>query len=588
MRRGVSFVRGAAVLAALAVAFVGLALVTAQDADSELTLVLGGDVIFDAPIEYALRRTERSRDEPTAYAPVFEDLGPVLAAADYAIVNLETPVATRTRSSEAGDAPRFAAPRAFLSAVARAGVDAVTLANNHAYDQGVVGLSETLAAVDAEHLAAIGAGETPSRARYVRVRDRTLALLGWAEGTNWRVLEEEPDAPRVAILDAERIATEVSAARGRADFVAVAFHWTEGREHVPSPRMRRLAQAAANAGADLVWGHGTHLPERASVLRSADGRTVPVIWSLGNLVAVMNSDDDDVFSGEPSVRESWLARLTLRAVGPRLEVASIEAVPFWIGISERDDAEPFVRPLSLTREREFLARARCGRRCDRLEGAYAARAERAMGALALEVPSADAAGALADGALADGALADGALASDERLASATLTPAPDEAHALAAPVASDARAEPERPLDEEPVDEEPLDELAAETPPPLEAASTAHARAGPPRPPAPRLASDLGELASGSLSIRWQEERATEVELDEPLLARLVAALRADGRLRLEIVAHPSGPLDRELWARRGARARGLVAIRGPSRSRVSSRLGSPEATGHLSYRLVR
>jgi hypothetical protein len=570
MRRGVSFARGAAVLAALAVAFVGLALVTAQDAASELTLVLGGDVIFDAPIEYALRRTERSRDEPTAYAPVFEDLGPVLAAADYAIVNLETPVATRTRSSEAGDAPRFAAPHAFLSAVARAGVDAVTLANNHAYDQGVAGLSETLAAVDAEHLAAIGAGETPSRARYVRVRDRTLALLGWAEGTNWRVLEEEPDAPRVAILDAERIATEVSAARGRADFVAVAFHWTEGREHVPSPRMRRLAQAAANAGADLVWGHGTHLPERASVLRSADGRTVPVIWSLGNLVAVMNSDDDDVFSGEPSVRESWLARLTLRAVGPRLEVASIEAVPFWIGISERDDAEPFVRPLSLTREREFLARSRCGRRCDRLEGAYAARAERAMGALALEVPPPEAPA---------GALAAGALASDERLASATLTPAPGEAHALAAPVASDARAEPERPLDE----------LAAETPPPLEAASTArHARAGPPRPPAPRLASDLGELASGSLSIRWQEERATEVELDEPLLARLVAALRADGRLRLEIVAHPSGPLDRELWARRGARARGLVAIRGPSRSRVSSRLGSPEATGHLSYRLVR
>jgi len=90
------------------------------------TLLFGGDVIFDDPIDYALRQMHRSRDDAASYEGLFADLS--LSDADLTIVNLETPVAERVRSREDGiDLPVFAAPRAFLEALAHAGgFDALT------------------------------------------------------------------------------------------------------------------------------------------------------------------------------------------------------------------------------------------------------------------------------------------------------------------------------------------------------------------------------------------------------------------------------------------------------------------------------
>ncbi len=247
----------------------------AQDVDSGAgpVLAFAGDVIFDAPIEYALRRTGLGRDEAASYAPIFEDVAPVLAAADLAVVNLETPVAERTRSRSAEhEVPTFAAPEAFLAALAAAGVDVVGVANNHAYDQGVAGLRETLAAVRGAGLSAVGAGESAraaGAANLVRVGGLEVALLQFSEATNWRVEDEEAEAPRIALLSEEAIERHVRAARASAAALVVAsFHWSDGRDpdHVPSPRMRRLARFAANAGADLVVGHGTHLPAGSEVL----------------------------------------------------------------------------------------------------------------------------------------------------------------------------------------------------------------------------------------------------------------------------------------------------------------------------------
>ena len=51
-----------------------------------------------------------------------------------------------------------------VTALRAAGVDAVTLANNHAYDQGLRGLRNTLAATERESLPSIGVGDDASSA----------------------------------------------------------------------------------------------------------------------------------------------------------------------------------------------------------------------------------------------------------------------------------------------------------------------------------------------------------------------------------------------------------------------------------------
>lgn len=556
--------------------------------EDPITLVLGGDVIFDNPIEYALRRTGRSREDAASYAPLFSDIAPSLAAADYAVVNLETPVAERHHRSGDGDPPRFAAPRAFLSALTQTGVDAVTLANNHAYDQAVAGLAETIAALDAEGLAYAGAGDDPARARVAVVQGHRVALLAFAEGTNWRVREEEAASPRIALLDEERIRAAVAAARAEAELVVVAFHWTEGPDRLPTARMRRWASCAAEAGADLLWGHGTHLPAGGSVLRTTDGRDVPSLWSLGNLVAVMEEGDEAVHEVEPSVRDAVLARVTLVPEAGRLAVRGIEAEAFWIGISEREDEEPFVRPLALELERRALfGRDGCGR-CERLARSYERREHRARSLFRLDESPLEV-----------------AVRADEPAPEAPVVRAEPprerpEPHAEA-PRAEVAETSPPAPVEE-------VGETGPSAPPRVEVAET--------RPSAPRVAArdrpaerpsrPGGEVAlttraevvrppppsdvvdRQTLRITWTGARALEATVDEAQLRAIAARLRADAHLRLRIVAHASGEDDRRVWRLRASRAAGLVAILGPSRSRIDAASGAPEDPPRLEIVLSR
>ena len=98
----------------------------------ELTLAFGGDVHF----------TERTaallRQPATAFGPMAAEL----AAADLAVVNLET--AVTERGEKQPKRFHFRAPAAAYEAVKAAGVDVVSIANNHTLDYGQIGLLDTL------------------------------------------------------------------------------------------------------------------------------------------------------------------------------------------------------------------------------------------------------------------------------------------------------------------------------------------------------------------------------------------------------------------------------------------------------------
>ncbi|NBU30361.1 MAG: hypothetical protein EBS41_02430, partial [Actinobacteria bacterium] len=69
----------------------------------------------------------------------------LMSGADVAVVNLETAIATS--GSPAAKIYHFRAPGTALTALAAAGIDVVSMANNHAVDFGDVGLRQTLSAV---------------------------------------------------------------------------------------------------------------------------------------------------------------------------------------------------------------------------------------------------------------------------------------------------------------------------------------------------------------------------------------------------------------------------------------------------------
>ncbi len=258
------------------------------------SIVCSGDLVLDA-------------QDPDHW---LSGIAPALQAADLAIGHLEVPH-TRRGTELAGDVPAPGADPAHLAALARAGFDAVTLAGNHIADRGAEGIADTVAELDRLGIAHCGAGADLEQARapaLLRCADRRVALLsyncvgpevGWAAagraGCAYLRMEIEgggpitPTAPlmRPAEEALETLRVDIGAARRVAQLVIVALH--KGIVHTPArlaPYERPIAQAAIDAGADVVVGHHAHIIRGVEYWK---GR--PIYHGLGNGCVVTHALD---------------------------------------------------------------------------------------------------------------------------------------------------------------------------------------------------------------------------------------------------------------------------------------------------------
>ncbi len=242
-------------------------------APGPITLAFAGDIHFQNQLRPRLANPE------TALAP----LRPQLSAADLTVANLETAVTTRGRPED--KRYRFRAPPSAFAAVAAAGVDVVTMANNHAVDYGPVGLRDTLAAAARAPLAVVGIGSDAEQAfaPYVaRIRGTTVAVIG-ADGVpdpTTRHFAADGDSAGIAVaVQPDRLLAAVRAARRRADVVVVYLHWGQERVGCPTSYQRELARRLAGAGADVVVGSHAHIQLGAGMLDDTF-----VAYGLGNFV----------------------------------------------------------------------------------------------------------------------------------------------------------------------------------------------------------------------------------------------------------------------------------------------------------------
>jgi poly-gamma-glutamate synthesis protein (capsule biosynthesis protein) len=250
------------------------------------TLAFAGDVHFANQVASVL-------DDPqTGLA----DLGPYLAKADLAMVNLETAITTRGR--EMPKKFHFRAPATAFDALAAAGVDVVTMANNHAVDYGEVGLEDTLAARAESPIPAVGIGKDAADAyapAVLTVNGTKVAVLGATQVPDW-TLATWPARPGragvAAASDPTRLAAAVRAARKKADVVVVYLHWGTDYTTCPNALQKRTAKALAAAGADVVVGAHAHRLQGAGWL----GDTY-VSYGLGNFVWWRRNSVDEATTG---------------------------------------------------------------------------------------------------------------------------------------------------------------------------------------------------------------------------------------------------------------------------------------------------
>jgi len=247
-----------------------------------VTLAFGGDVHFEGVLGKRL-----ARDPSTVFGPVSK----VLSGADVAMVNLET--AVTTRGTPGPKQFTFRAPPTAFAAVKAAGVDVVTLANNHGMDFGQQGLSDTLEAAEAAGVPLVGAGRdlpaalTPWR---TTVKGQRISVFGATQVLDAFATDTWPARPdRAGLVSAKGPAQAgllqaVRAERERADTIVVDLHWGQERNSCPLPRQRDLARELATAGADIVVGSHAHVLLGGGWLADGPGAGAYVDYGLGNFV----------------------------------------------------------------------------------------------------------------------------------------------------------------------------------------------------------------------------------------------------------------------------------------------------------------
>ncbi len=304
-----------------------------------LRLVFGGDVIPHEALKHQARR--RSAAGADGWAHVLRPLAPALGQADWAIVNLETPL-TQAKRPERGDWI-FSAGVDLARGLSSAGVNVVTFANNHALDQRRDGILSTRALAEDAGLRITGSAATEAEAWTPLVLERhgmRVGLLAFTRFLNG--FHNAPDAgqPHVPLvhypsdpltggLSEDELLRRVERAAGQVDVLIVVPHWGDEYQPKPKPVDVGLARRFAALGVFAVVGHHPHVVQPVELVPRPDGGAMFVAYSLGNLVS--NQDAHDERSAK---RDGALLELTLERE-PDAGVRLAQATPTFLYTENR-------------------------------------------------------------------------------------------------------------------------------------------------------------------------------------------------------------------------------------------------------------
>lgn len=259
------------------------------------TLALAGDTMLGRGVADAL-----TRDRATPL--VAPEVAAHIASADAAILNVECCISDRGRPFADPRKPFFfRAPPVAAERLAELGVNAVTLANNHALDYGPVALADTRQHLESAGVAVVGAGADDVRAREPLIlRCGPLRLRVVAFSDHPAAYAAGPERPGIAFADLRSGLPDWARAAARpgpdCDAVLVTPHWGPNMVTNPRRRVRAAAETLVAAGATLVAGHSAHV---------FHGVAARVLFDLGDFL--------DDYAVDPELRNDlgllWLVEL---------------------------------------------------------------------------------------------------------------------------------------------------------------------------------------------------------------------------------------------------------------------------------------
>jgi poly-gamma-glutamate synthesis protein (capsule biosynthesis protein) len=278
-------------------------------------LILGGDIMLGRMVKGAILR----------HGPEYPlgEVSEVLKKADLTLVNLECAL-TSSKTQWPGEpkAFYFGAPPEAIQSLIGAGIDGVSLANNHTLDYGVEGLLETVDLLKKNEIEFAGAGVNLKEARRPAIIERHGIKFGWVAYSDhqedFAAIETRPGIAYLNLEDEEKAIEQIredllQMKKAKVDWPILSLHWGPNMVLRPSIRFKHFAHAVIDSGFKILFGHSAHVFHGVEIYKNC-----PIFYSTGDFVDDYYVDpdfkNDHQLFFELEVKGSDLDRITLHPI----------------------------------------------------------------------------------------------------------------------------------------------------------------------------------------------------------------------------------------------------------------------------------
>ncbi|MDZ8187526.1 MAG: CapA family protein [Nostoc sp. ChiSLP02] len=204
-----------------------------------------------------------------------------LQGADILFGNFESSLTNypyTTKDISRGQVFAFRSPPAYAQLFAKAGFNVFNMANNHAMDFGVIGFKDTKKNLEAVGIATLG---HKNQILYLELNNIPVAMIGFSPYEMYNSIHN--------LAAAQKLVVE---AKKNANIVIVSMHaGAEGTQALDVKNQTEFfygenrgnsinfARKMIDAGADLVLGHGPHVPRAMEIYKKK-----VIAYSLGNFL----------------------------------------------------------------------------------------------------------------------------------------------------------------------------------------------------------------------------------------------------------------------------------------------------------------
>lgn len=208
-------------------------------------------------------------DENGLYTNIFSDITKYTKDADFVLGTYETSIKEDTK--------------VFANAIKESNINMVTLAHNHALDDGEEGLANTKDYLNEIGIETIGIYEEESSNR-VKIKEEKNAKIAFLSYTY------DNNKKGVNIYNEDIIKKDLEYAKENADFSIVLMHWGDVNKNYANEKQKSQAQFLVDNGADIIIGSHPSALQEMEIIKNKDGKDCLVAYSLGDYTSDFQTD----------------------------------------------------------------------------------------------------------------------------------------------------------------------------------------------------------------------------------------------------------------------------------------------------------